>query len=49
MITDGVKDHIVPHIVVKETEFEMWEALKKLYQHTSMKRRTLLESQMRSY
>ena len=31
---DGVKDHIVPHIAKKEMTYEMWVALKKLYQHT---------------
>ena len=49
IILDGVKDHVVPHITEKETTFEMWEALKKLYQHTSMQRRMLLENQLRSY
>lgn len=34
IILDGVKDHVVPHIAEKETTFEMWEALKKLYQYT---------------
>ena len=46
---DGVKDHVVPHIAKKETTFEMWETLKKLYQHTSEQRRMLLENQLRSY
>ena len=36
IILDGVKDHMVPHIAKKETTFEMWEALKKLYQPTYM-------------
>ena len=31
---DRVKDHVVPHIAEKETILEMWDALKKLYQHT---------------
>ena len=34
IILDVVKDHVVQHIVEKETTVEMWEALKKLYQHT---------------
>jgi len=49
IILDRVKDHVVPHIAEKETTFEMWEALKKLYQHTSVQRRMMLENQMRSY
>ena len=49
IILDRVKDHVVPHIAEKETTVEMWEALKNLYQHTSVQRRMLLENQMRSY
>ena len=36
IILDGVKDHVVPHIVEKETTKEMWNSLKTLYQHTSV-------------
>lgn len=49
IILDGVKDHVVPHIFEKETTYEMWEALNKLYQHTFLQRRMLLENQLRSY
>jgi len=49
IILDGVKDHVVPHIGEKETTNEMWEALNKLYQHTFVQRRMLLENQLRSY
>jgi len=49
IILDGVKDHVVPHITENDRANEMWEALKKLYQHTSMQRRMLLENQLRSY
>jgi len=49
IILDRVKDHVVPHITEKETTNEMWEALKKLYQHTFVQRRMLLENQLRSY
>ena len=31
IILDGVKDHVVQHIVEKETTKEMWDTLKKLY------------------
>ena len=44
IILDGVKDHIVPHIAEKNTTHEMWEALTKLYQHTSVQRKMLLEN-----
>jgi len=36
IILDRVKDHVLPHITKKEMTFEMWKALKKLYQHTSV-------------
>ena len=36
IIFDEVKDHVVPHIAEKETTYEMWGTLKKLYQHTSV-------------
>ena len=36
IILDGVKDYVVPHIAEKETTKEMWDALKTLYQHTSV-------------
>ena len=49
IILDGVKDHIVPHIAEKERAYEMWEAPKKLYQHTSVQRKMLLENSLRSY
>ena len=48
IILDGVKDHVVPHISEKEMTYEMWVALKKLYQHTSMQRKILLENQLQS-
>lgn len=44
IILDGVKDHVVPHIIEKDMINEMCEALKKLYQHTSMQQRMLLEN-----
>lgn len=49
MILDGVKDHVVPHIVEKETTREMWETLTTLYQGTYVQRKTLLENQLRQY
>ena len=49
IILDRVKDHVVPHIAEKDTANEMWEALKKLYQHTFVQRRMRLENQLRSY
>lgn len=40
---NGIKDDVVPHIAEKETANAMWEALTKLYQHTSAQRKMLLE------
>ncbi len=48
IILDGVKDHTVQRIAKKNTTQEMWEALTKLYQHTSVQRKMLIENQLRS-
>ena len=48
-IMDGVNDHVVPHIVDKETANEMWKALTTLYEGRSVQRRMLLENQMRLF
>ena len=31
MIMDGVKDHVIPHIVEKNTAREMWTSLTMMY------------------
>ena len=49
MILDGVKDHVIPPIVEKNTSKEMWDTLTTLYQGSSVQRKTLLENQLRSY
>ena len=49
MILDGVKDHVIPHIVEKNTTKEMWDTLTTLYQGTSVQWKMLLENQLRSY
>ena len=49
IILDGVKDHVVPQIADKETAKEMWDALKTLYQHTSVQRKMLLENKLRAF
>ena len=36
IILDGAKDHVVPHIVEKNTVKEMWDTLTTLYQGTSV-------------
>jgi len=49
MILDGVKDHVIPNLVEKNTAREMWEALTTLYQGYSMQWKMLLENQLSSY
>jgi len=49
MILDGIKDHVIPHIVEKDTAREMWEALTTLYEGTFVQRKMLLESQLRQF
>ena len=46
LIIDGVKDHVIPHIVGKNTAHDMWLALEVMYQGGSVQRRMLLENQM---
>jgi len=49
MILDEVKDHVIPHIVEKDTAREMWEALTTLYKGTFVQRKMLLENQLRQF
>ena len=49
LIMDGIKDHIVRHLVEKKTTNEMWKALISLYEGKSVQRKMLLETQMRSF
>ena len=44
MITDEVKDHVIPHIAEKNTTREMWEALTTMYQGSSIHRRCCLRT-----
>jgi hypothetical protein len=32
IISDGVKDHLIPHLAEKKTTKEMWDAMKGLYE-----------------
>lgn len=48
LILDGVRDHVVCHIVGKGTVKEMWDALATLYQGSSEPRKMYLEEKMRS-
>ena len=46
---DGVKDHVIPHIVDKNTTNDMWVALEAMYQGSFVQRKILLENQMRLF
>lgn len=48
MILDGLRDHIVPHVVGKDTTKEMWDALVKLYQDPSENREMILKEKLRT-
>ena len=32
VILDGVKDHLIPHLTKKKTTYDMWDALKQLFE-----------------
>ena len=46
---DGVKDHVVPHIVGKNTTNEMWTALETMYQGGFVQRKMLLQNKMQLF
>lgn len=48
LILDGVRDHVVCHIVGKGTAKVMWDALATLYQGSSEQWKMYLEEKMRS-
>ena len=47
IITDGVKNHIVPHLSSKNTIAEMWTALESLYQSKNENQNMVLQERMR--
>ena len=49
LIMDGVKDHVVPHIVEKKTTNEVWTTLTTLCQGSSVQCKMYLENQMRMF
>ena len=49
VIMDGVKDHVVPHIIEKKTTNAMWTTLTTMYQGKSVQKKMLLENQMRLF
>ena len=48
MILDGVHDHIISHIVEKNTAKDMWEVVLKLYQDPSENCKMILKGKLRT-
>jgi len=47
IILDGVRDHVVSHIVENDTSRHMWEALATLYKGSSEQWKMYLEEKLR--
>jgi hypothetical protein len=47
-ITDGVKDHVIPHLIGKTYGREMWVALTNLYQNNSYNRKMVVKEKLRN-
>ena len=48
IILDGVRDHLIPHLVEKQTTKEMWDALKGLYKNKNENRKMALRDKLHS-
>lgn len=46
IILDGVRDHIIPHILGKDATCQMWVALIDLYQITSKNKKMVLQEKL---
>jgi len=46
ILLDGVKDHVIPHLVEKKTTKEMWDALTKLYRSDNKNRKMALRDKL---
>ena len=47
IILDAVKDHVIPHISVKDHAHEMWSALTGLFQISSENRKMVLREKLK--
>jgi hypothetical protein len=47
-ISDGVRDHIIPHLTGKAHAYEMWAALTSLYESSNENRKMVLHDRLRS-
>jgi hypothetical protein len=46
IILDGVKDHLIPHLVKKTIAKEMWDALKNLFEAKNENRKMALKAKL---
>jgi hypothetical protein len=46
IILDGVKDHLIPHLVEKTTAKEMWDALKNLFEAKNENQKMALKTKL---
>jgi hypothetical protein len=46
IILDGVKDHLIPHLVEKNIAKEMWDALKNLFEAKNENRKMALKAKL---
>jgi hypothetical protein len=48
MIMNGMKDHLIPHLVEKQSAREMFKALVDLFQSDNMIKKMILRNKLRS-
>ena len=48
MILDGIKDHVIPHVIGNYHAYEMWEALTKLYQSSIENGKMVLKEKLKA-
>ena len=48
VILDGVKDHLIPHLVEKKTAKEMWDTLNQLFEAKNENRNMALRDKLHS-
>ena len=48
IILDGVKDHIVPHILELDTAKKMWDVILNLYQNATTNRKMILREKLKN-
>ena len=46
VILDGVKDHLIPHLAEKKTAYDMWDALKQLFEARNENQKMALKDKL---